>query len=291
MLEELRIFLIDNATPEENDLFNQAYEIIDELYSVEVQNYYQDILFTQDESIRDTGETLNKFYQLFKNLLFRILTEHQITVNEDIDFARLIKIVQALLDIQGYDNLDDIVYILETEDDNEQKLAEALALVCDMQAEELLLEIENVSDGFITNLQEFTKVTPISNIIEDAVDTSVYLNRIKQFNKFIKIETRIFKLMKEGLKAGYTFEVYSNIFGRELETLSVDEIVLELLSMCYMSVDGYNNPKATIKAHIDKMISDFRKITQVDIKITDMLLKYQTWLDQTGNKPQEYLEN
>ena len=281
MFEELRIFLIDNVSPEVYDLINQAFEIFDDIYPPNLRDRFEEILYTQDESLVDTGTPALAVVALTRQYLLNILKEHSITLNEDIDLNRLVKFVQALLDIQEYEDHETIINILNLDIDKEEKFAEIISLVTEFDASELLLEIEAISSSLLDRIREHIKTEPQNSVIEETVDYSLYVKNLLEYREFVKHEPlKIFDLIIDGLKPGYPFEIYGNIIGREFEAMDSLAAAKELLGMALISADGNGNPKSKIAEHIDKYVADFRKITQIDIKITDLLLKLQIFKDQ-----------
>lgn len=281
MFEELRIFLVDNVSPEIYDLVYQAFEIFDDIYPPNLRDRFEEILYTQDESLVDTSTPAIAIVSLTRFYLLNILQEHGMSLNDDVDLSRLVKIVQALIDIQSYEDQQTIIDILNLDIDKEEKFAEILSLVMDMDTSEILLELEDVSQGLLNRLKEYTLTEPQNSVIEETKDYSQYVKNLLEYKDFVKNERlKLFNLVEEGLKPGYPFEVYGNIIGREFEAMEPIQAAKELLGMALISADGNGNPKSKITEHIDKYVADLRKITQIDIKVTDLLLKLQIYKDQ-----------
>lgn len=286
MQEELRIFLVDNAGPEVYDLMIRAFDIFEDMYPVDIHNKYLELVVTQDD--RDSGETLALILDLTKFYLDRILVEHQITLSENTGFPNLIIIVEALLAIQEYEDTDTIKDILDLELDQEEKLSEILALVAPLDASELLIEIEEVGSALIDRLREYvTKETLVVNEVVELPEEA-YLEEIRLFDEFSNhTPLIILDTLKSGVKVGYLFEIYLGLTGDIIDTLKPEEVARELLAMALVSIDGHSNPKSVISKHIEKYVTDMRKITQIDIKVTDLLLKYQKFKDQQNLTPRD----
>jgi len=286
MTEELRIFLADNCSPELYDLIIRAFQTIDELYGPDIQTVFQQYVFTQQTEQFDTGEVLSGITELVKTLLINILKEHTVIVSRDIDLKRLIILTEALIDIQTYEDVESILRILHLDTDNEEKLSEVLALVAEMDQHELLLEIESVDKALLDRLIQHIEEQPQLFISDTNSDRSKYLNEIREFEDYTKDSELIaVKMLKDQIDAGYLFEVYANILSRRIEEFDPTKAAKELVGLCYISVDGFANPKATIAQHIHKYVSDLRKITTIDIKVTELLLGYQQYKDKLKTVP------
>lgn len=291
MQEELKIYLLDNASHEVYDLMKKAFDIFDDIYPVDIHDKYLELIMSQDndtESAINNGDVLTVVIDLTKFYLNRILEEHLIKVNEDISFSNLIIVVEALLDIQDYEDDETILNIINLDIDNEEKLAEILSLVSPLDQSEILLEIENVDTSLLERIKE--SVTEESIYIPDEVEVNEdkYLKEIKVFEKFIKTDSLIsLSLMKANVKPGYLFSVYANMLGSDLEQLEANELARELVGISLISVDGISNPKATIAKHIENYVSDMRKITQIDIKVTELLNQFQNYKDQQNLEPRD----
>lgn len=280
MFEELRIFLVDNTTKEEIDLVERAFVVFDDLYPPNIRDKFELILFTQDESLSYTGHTLDEVIKLVSFYLTQILTEHSIFVNDEISLNRLVTIIEALMDIQHFEDIDTINNILNLDISKEEKLAEILALVCDLDTADILIDIEEVSDSLLDRLKEHSNESTNDTSLEVETDISSYVTTIKDYIKFLQTDDlTVVCLIKDGLKPGYEFQTYASMIGRDFESLDPKRAARELMAMALISVDGNKNPKSIVSSHIDKLISDFRLITKVDIELTNLLLEYQIYLD------------
>lgn len=288
MQEELRIFLVDNASPEVYDLMVKAFDIFEDMYPVDIHNKYLELVVTQDESDRDTGDTLALVINLTRYYLNRILEDHLLVVNDEINLTNLIIIVEALLDVQSHEDTDTVLNILNLDIDNEEKIAEILSLVAPLDQSEILLEIESVSESLLIKIKEFITVESIVTSTDINVVIQDYLDEIKLFEEFTGNTGLIsIGMIKSDVDPGYLFSVYANIIGRDLEAISIDQAAEELVSMALISSDGYSNPKLVISKNIENYISDMRKITQLDIKITDLLIKFQGFKDKKKLVPKD----
>lgn len=285
MQEEFRLFLVENSSNEVHDLIMSAFEILDNMYPVDIHNKFLDLVMTEEDN---DGNTLTYIINLVTHYLKQILINHELIVSDDIDLTRLINIVNALLDIQDYEDTDVILDILHLEIDNEEKIAEILSLVCPMDQSELLLEIESVSESLLSKLKEF--VVRDSVVISDVVNLPAdkYIAEIKLFEEFSKNDNLICAgMLKSNVLPGYAFSVYANIIGSDLEAIPIDQAAQELVAMALISSDGHSNPKLVINKNIEQYVSDMRKITQIDIKVTNILLDYQYFKDQKNTAPRE----
>lgn len=279
MFEELRIFLMDNATNEERDLVTDAFSIFDDYYPPSIREGYEEYLFTQDETLVDTGEALNNIVTLTRYYLLNLLQTHEVIVNEEIDLKRLLTITEGLLAINIYEDTQTILDILNLDIDNEEKFSEIVSLMTDMSASDILIELESVSDALLTRIKNQGKETPKKEESEgDDVDA---VTRIRQYYQFTPLKDLfLFDLIKNGLKVGYPFKTYIDLLGRRFESLEVNTCAHTLFAMALMSTDGFSNPKGMIHEFIGKVISDLNMITKIDIELTTLLLQYQKYTDQ-----------
>lgn len=279
MQEELRIYLLDNSSPEVYDLMTNAMAILDDLYPVDIHNKYLELIMIQDtngnELIGDI-DVLESILLLTKHYLNKILNEHGIIVNEDIPISKLIILVEAMIDIQDYEDTDTILNIINLEIAQEEKIAEILSLITPIDQSEILLELESVDTTLIDRLKEFIcRDIVVAEQEVDISDDSKYLNEIKSFSSFTQGRDLIaMKLIESGVKPGYLFNVYLNMVSDDIQQLDPTIIATELLAFCFISLDGFSNPKATVAKHLESIVSDMRLITRIDIKLNEILSKY-----------------
>lgn len=280
MFEELRIFLVDNVAGEVYDLMVRAFDLFDDFYGPDIRNPFEELLFTQDESMVDTGDAAQAIVGLARYYLLKILQDHEIKINDEIDTLRLIKISEGVRDIQNYEDHETILNILNLELDSEEKFAELLSLVTDMDTSELLLELEEVPDVLFVRLKAHLAQEPQSDASASSAPDPKYLNSLKSYKRFLHLEPlEVFSLVEDGLTMGLGFNTYAGLIGRRFESFAPLQCAKELLGFALISADGIDNPKSKIQAHIENYIADFNIITQVQIKLTDLLLKYQIFKD------------
>ena len=153
MLDILQEFCGDSMTPELSDSVKEAIKSFDRIGRENYEDGYTDILMSDDTV--DNGTTVAEICALTKSIQHQILEEHGIFISENTLISQLTVYINGIKDIEVYDNRDLLLRMCDMETNPEEIFCELLALVTPFAVENLLVDVESVSEYFIKRLKQY----------------------------------------------------------------------------------------------------------------------------------------
>jgi len=269
MLDILRQFVSTNTTPETLEAIEDAHDLFDRL---EIPNYQQEFeSFLMLDDVTDNGSTIEAIYDLTKTMQHQILSDHAMIVDKECQVSLLNIFIRGILDIQEYEDKEEIIRTTELDGSPEEIMADILALVTSLTASELLIHIERVNQFTITRIREIAENK--DDLPLDDEQTEEIMKRVSKLNLFCLLvnnyNLKISFLLQHGLQANYPFTVYADMLKDDMEGMTPEQLAMEWYGMGIMSCDGFDNVPAIIKNNIDHYLSDIDEITKITMTITD----------------------
>lgn len=273
MLDILDQYLSTTVPMELKTAIEQAHAVIDR---VDIPNYeqgFEELLMIDDNT--DSGGTQAAIVQLTIALLHKILMEHTVRVSEDTPLDMLTQIVTGVMDLQTYDNKQEMLKTVSGDGAPEELFAEVMALVTCQSAEELLSHIESVSQFLITRIKEISTEDDETNITDDErklksvlmTDLTCFCIMVDDHDLYAN------KMLESGMDVGYPFIVYADMVGREFEGMDPKQAAKELFAFALISVDGNGNPRAIINENLEQYVTDIDHTTRINMAVGDLELE------------------
>lgn len=270
MLALLDDYLSTATTPEIKAIIVEANEVFDRLSYEGCDTRYDEIVMMAD--IMEMGEPVSQIMQYTKEQMEHLLKLHGIHLADDLDLPMMTKLMDGILDLIGYENVDELNATITVGDSPEETFAELLTLTTDLSVEEVLISVEEVNPFFISQLKETINQVAMES---EAPNDFEYIERLTGYCTFRgQPALEILEYISQGLKFGYTFVTYANLIGRQLEEMPIDKAADELIVMALISSDGHHNPRAVISPNLENYIADPNKITKIDVLVSDLLLRF-----------------
>lgn len=270
MLDILRDYLVQTATPEMVSAIEDSHDLFD-LFGLDTADQsFEEILMTDSQS--DEGQTLIDIVELTTKLLKDILGQHGIVlVDEQIRLSTINTVVRAVHDIQNYEDKDTIVRASSIYASNEEVLAECLSLVCPLDVTDMLLVFETVDKGLIDRL------TSISlEGFDDGVSQETQMGKLEKIKALKELgsmfniqDLYVVKLLETGVDVGYHFDVYVN---PNIESLEPARAACELLACAFVSQPTGESPRVAISQYLEQSLLDIDKVTAINVEINKLLL-------------------
>ena len=266
-------YLTNNASVELKDLITDAMAAFDSIGFDGYDDVFLELIMVAEQN--DKNFVVDQITMLTKEYLINILKEHGIFVSDASTIDILTIFVNGIVSLLKLNDKQDVLNILKTSINSVEKFAEVISLISNKSADELMLDIETVSDSFISSLINHFEKEEYQINEDEVVQTQTIIKRFKEYTEFVGSTLKIEEYLKSGLSVGFPYQTYLNLYGHEIEELSVDDIAKEMLGMAIISNDGMNNPISVIASSIDSVISDLDKITKVNVRVTQLLLEFQ----------------
>lgn len=274
MLDVLNSYLDEVATPELKYTLEQAFALFERIELADYESSYEEILAT--ETAQERGRVLSSVVELTRMLQKKILTEHGLTLTSEATVEIYNDVIEGILQLGNYEDASALMQMCAMDVPAAEILAELLSLVCQRNADELLVYIDSVENALIVAIQKMAQSADHEVVDAAAGVNSEYVKRLVRFCD--KIGTRnltVIESLKTGIRPGLTFTVYADLIGRGLEAMKVEDAANELVAMALLSCDGSDNPKSVIKENLEHYVSNLDMLTKIDIRVTDLLLGLQ----------------
>ena len=269
MLALLDDYLSDATTPEIKSMIVSANDVFDRLGYELPDSRYEEIIMMAD--VMEMGEPISQMLNFTKDQIEELLKLHNVTISDDVDLVTMTKLMDGLLDLIQYDNVQELMDTMSVGESSEETFAELLILTTDFSIEEILMAVEEVNPYLFNQLKETVGQPALES---EPVDPTDYIKRLTEFCTFrMNPELEILGFISQGLALGYDFVTYANLIGRNFEEMSVEKIADELIAIAIISSDGHSNPRSVISANLEHYIADANKITKIDILVSDLLLR------------------
>lgn len=276
MQPELRDYIVASATSELSDVLEDAHAALEKI-GLEGYNEQFNILLNINDEV-DASTTLSSIVELTKAFLINVVAEHGIGVQPDILVEELTMLVNALKDLQDYENPTDILDCIQDGVQPEEQLATMLELVSPYFAERYLEMFETVSEFSIKRIaQLFNEAERNGVAMEEAPPTEIRDSavRLRHYVEFLEgKELTTMELVSNGLRVGYPLSVYLKTYGADIDGMEPKRAAEELVAICLISSDANDQPREAVKEIIDEFVSSLDKITRIDAAIKDISLRF-----------------
>lgn len=274
MREELQFFVRDNYSTDKQELLESCFDTID-LYDLEEYDTpFINLLMEGDQ--HDRNELITQFETLVRNTLLYIVTIQHVTLNVDIDLNTLNEITNALFEVQSYEDKTTIVDLINGLYNNEEKLAELLALVSILTVDDLLSQIEYVDDELFNCLLDIYEENDLQT---DTEENKELLDKLKSFKEFIKYDTAIgFRLIGQGSSYKLPFSFYIDKCKKQLDTISVEEAAKELAVLLLITEETFKSPIVEYSVRSHDIFSDIDKITKINVQLVKIFSEYEKYM-------------
>jgi hypothetical protein len=277
MLDILRAYLVEAAPPEFVELIDDAHRIFVQMNLPHYEDGFVEILQMNDSI--DAGDTVMLINNQTVGILDSLLMERGVTTSETCTLHMKTELMRGLMLLEHFENPQQILDIMYSDVSEVEKVAEALEVVIELDAEEILQSLDDVSPNCIGSLKDLLESQDANELDEsEVIFRAQHVEMYTKFREFLAVKTLIMdELFTRGIDICLPFKVYLDVFGRNYEALSPDDAAANLIAMALASSDGMTNPMSAIKPHLESIIADPTQITRIDIRITDLLLRFNQY--------------
>lgn len=278
MRPEIQLYASENFTPSLYASLQRALELFDELNVEEAEDDFISLLMVHDT--KDPTQTCNEFIDKLNEYLDQLVSLHAVKLDDDILLHKKLDILEGLVSIEHYMDVEGLLATLEIPQEPEEKLASILELVYSLDPDEIFPLIESVDDAL------FIKISEIKNRQKDIESNELdkdLLDKVKLASKFyvsIEYTPVIFKLIKDGtINIGETISAYLPLFKQSELFNKMDSLnkAKELFATFIISSDGYLNPLQTYNEYSDDLFDDINTITSVSSGMGKVLNDFNSY--------------
>lgn len=279
--QSVKIFIDTRYTTELRDEIYRSFNIF-ELFE------YNDASDNFIAIVMQCGNLSNEMIsdQILEELhrcLNYVLNEHEVKLTSDTNIAQKNEICLGFYRLQYLEDYNNIIQTLEGFQDDTTQLSLVLSAVCDFDDIVIFPLISEFNPEILLSLKEF--IYEKERTAEESIPVNAPMMRQLKTLFGIASELTIGQtLLDAGVLLGSRFVTYLQYLNVEDLGTAHKHIAENLLSVIYLSDDGYKNPLLTYRSNSAKILSDLDKITGVEACISSLIDKVNTVLKVNDDK-------
>jgi len=266
-------------SPEMAESFEKSFELFNR-FNLEDYILPFDSIYMEVDNF-DTTYIQQRFIETMENTIRDLLNNHGIFVSDDATHDTLNAILEAILDIEYYEDIDMVLSIMDSEVSDEEKFSEVLALLSTVEQEEYMNAIERVNPGLIRTITTlFNGRKQAAEILQtpESVTIKAKAEWVKRLFSLTSTEFRdcklsiLFPKLEEGLRFNMEFDFYYNLLWGDVSHLTNADIARDLIGMAIVSSNKSEQVLETIKEYVGKYFSDIDQIGRILDLVTRQFL-------------------
>lgn len=281
-------FIKDSFVDSKADLLLEAFQIFLEAQLESYQDDFNDLLM--QEGNLDRMDLTSRFEQMVMDILFAMIKDHGVTLDNDTPLWMVNQVCSGLIAIQYYLDTEQILRVIESDSDSEEKLAQIIAFVNNIDDQAILPYLHDVNPSLLDKIEELFSARVFESPADLEKEAKMFklLRRVKDILRFLgSSEFRGAQLLQVGVLAGNEFAQYMRYFQYDIDTRPIEDAAKELFVVLAMSSDGSVNPLEVYAAQSDFLFHDLDKITRVRSQLSKLILEFDRYMLARSAMPEE----
>lgn len=268
MNELLTEFISNNFTPEAIEDIKRALDLFDAFNSQDYEHLLLDPLYNSNTTaIEQRDDVLKAIHKLSDD----ILLAHTIETHPGTSLFFKVEVMSALFLVMHLEDSLPFMLALESNDSDEEILAFIISGLSTLDLTDVMVGISAFRPSMLKMLSQYLTA---KNAEADMPRVEKYLKTIKEFKTFTNRKDLIgFKLTEGGMLLGQHLKTYAT-FIQDMEVKDIDSLALNILSILYMSSDGFNSPILAYRKFSHVFFEDINVISMVEDKLSYHLGKF-----------------
>lgn len=221
-----------------------------------------------------SDESTDKFTLKLNEGLDYILEQHSIKLVEEATIFEKNELLYALAYIQNLEDYSAIIAILESLESDEEQLAIILSDLCQLEQIKIMSIVENFNPNILKDLKLFIYGKEKEAIQVSDLDTKI-VNNFKLFTQIAGQDTLGYQLVETGIVVGVKFETYLPYVSDLIKQGSPKQIAASILSIIYLSQDGFNNPLLLFRKHSFTLLEDLNLVSNVEVEVIKLVAQLE----------------
>ena len=248
-------------TLEMADNFNAAIALFERLNINSYEAFFLNELAEKEN--KDSEFLGSSFYYYLTGFVAQFVKEFGFTLLEDVTFENQVKIVSAYVALEDYIDNEAVIRICENDTTDSEKFAEMVALITDIDSDNVLSMIEQVDPASIITVQRIHIASSnTSSKLDDILDQTPTEGQVRQFKAFKLFlgtghpDLKIVELIRSGYDLGLPFSIYWQRVVNDLiteETEITGMLAKEILGLMMASNEFWSNPMIGFEAHANNL--------------------------------------
>lgn len=281
----IELFVKESFIEDKADTFRESFEVFERSNVIAGYNDEFNAILMEEGDL-DRPELLSSFEDLVISNLAYILLLHGIKVADETPISLMNHICKGLTDVEFYLDGVEILRIIESDLDTEEKVSQILQCVTGVDDQLILNHLFKVNPTLIDRIAEvFEKnVFETKEALEQRAKEHSVLNDITNITRFLTSDNLIgVNLIKAGVRVNAEFLQYIRYFEQHLDELKPGEIARELFVLITMSCDGNKNVLMTYSKNSNILFHELDKVSKVYSELNSLISSFDRYMLQRSS--------
>jgi hypothetical protein len=271
-------FIAQQFTPEAIEDITRSFDLFEVFNSRDHEEKLIDVLTDSNiTAIEQKDGVMRVLHELADN----ILLAHTIKTYDDTSLFIKNEIMSSMFLVQHLEDSSPFQIALESNENDEEILAFIVSELSALTAVDAMTAIVDFRPTILKTLKEYLS----SKELEQEVPmVDKYIKMLKDLKDFSKKDDLIgLKLIQSGMLLGQNIETYAS-FVQGIDTANVDDLAWNILSLLYMTPEGFNSPILAYRKYSHIFFDNINVIGMVENKLAmhlDKFNEYQKVLHET----------
>lgn len=271
MDELLLIFLDTYFTDEYAEEVSKSFDLFD-FYEYS-QAFSGLIDIANDQGTISTDDLKDRFVLELHVKLDYILQQHTIKLIPEATLTQKNEILTSLGHLQKLEDYTGVIRLLESLENDEEILSTIISDSTLMDKTEVMSIIESFSPSVLTSLKQYI-YTQEDSVPKDTPRFDILTN-IKLFSNFVNGNALGVKLVQSGVLVGQRFFEYLTFIKDDIVVKGQEDLtVSNILSLLYISTDGFNSPLLVYRKYSYNILQDLNLVSKIEVKLLEQISKY-----------------
>lgn len=254
----------------------------------DVYENYDEVGFIElisNEQNMHTEDLLDSFVNLVNKKLDFIIHSHHFDLTDDTKLHDKNEFVSALVALQDCNDYSEILPTLESDMEDDEKIAEILSTFTHLSSEYLTSMIIAFDNNFI-NMVKVMVTDKTNDLSKPANIDKQFIKQFKLLKKYLNGKSCLaFKLIDAGFPPNLEFEQYHVFVKDNLELNNQTDLTqysINLFSLIMLSKNGVVNPIQVFRDNSRSLTDDLSIITKLDSAILKFSSEFKTYADSAS---------
>lgn len=270
MDELISIFIESHFSEEFREEIERSFGLIEFFDYKDAYSGFVDILTDQSNL---TGPDMQDLFtsELNKKLDY-MLQEHQLQLVPEATVFEKNEILLALAHVQNLQDYTGIIAALESMESDELKTALILSDLSTLDESKALSLIVKINPRALQALKDYIYAKEKAQEKNSPVDSAL-LSNFKLFSQLYGQTTLGASLVATGMMPAQRFHTYLGYVEPEVVGPDDDQTALNILSLIYLSEDGFNSPLLVYRKYSYQLLHDLNRVSRIEVKILGMIAR------------------
>lgn len=224
----------------------------------------------------DSNTKINMFMNDLNNCVDFIINEHKIILNKDISLHIKNELMTCLYNLMFLDDYVPILRVLESLENNEEKLYTIISDNSNLDIVTLYEIIESFDPTILDILKQYADV---KDTVDNHVVSEEVKNYVRNFFECFGTNNLGYQLVYAGVLIDVSFEEYLPFIEESIIGSSDEETALNIYSVLILSTNGRLDPVKIYRDHSLDLLESIIKTSIVDTYLGKHISKFSEFLE------------